>query len=51
VPNIAKAHARLRAAGVDVSEIRTGRLPRTHVFTAKSHTVGVPTLVIGPDQT
>jgi catechol 2,3-dioxygenase-like lactoylglutathione lyase family enzyme len=51
VPDIAKAHARLRAAGVDVSDIRAGRRPRTRVFTAKSHTAGVPTLVIGPDQT
>jgi catechol 2,3-dioxygenase-like lactoylglutathione lyase family enzyme len=47
VPDIAKAHARLRAAGVDVSDIRPGRRPRTRVFTAKSHTAGVPTLVIG----
>ncbi len=50
VPDIAKAHARLRAAGVDVSEIRPGRRPRTRVFTAKSHTAGVPTLVIGDEQ-
>ena len=51
VPDIAKAHARLWAAGVHVSDIRTGRRPRTRVFTAKSHTAGVPTLVIGADQT
>ena len=29
VPDIAKAHARLRAAGVDVSDIRVGRRPHT----------------------
>ena len=49
VPDIAKAHARLRAAGVDISEIRAGRRPHTCVFTARSLTAGVPTLMIGPD--
>ncbi len=49
VPEISKAHARLRAAGIDVSDIRTGRRPHTQVFTVKSHAAGVPTLVIGPD--
>ena len=49
VPDIAKAHARLRAAGVDVSDIRVGRRPHTQVFTVQSHTAGVPTLMIGPD--
>jgi catechol 2,3-dioxygenase-like lactoylglutathione lyase family enzyme len=49
VPDIAKAHARLQAAGVDISEIRAGRRPHTRVFTARSHTAGVPTLMIGPD--
>ena len=48
VPAIAKAHARLRGAGVEVSDIRTGRRPGTQVFTVKSHTAGVPTLLIGP---
>jgi catechol 2,3-dioxygenase-like lactoylglutathione lyase family enzyme len=46
-PDLAKAHARLRAAGVDVSEIRTGRRPGTQVFSVRSHTAGVPTLMIG----
>jgi catechol 2,3-dioxygenase-like lactoylglutathione lyase family enzyme len=50
VPDIAKAHTRLRAAGVDVSDLRAGRRPHTRVFTARSHTAGVPTLMIGPDQ-
>ena len=49
VPDIAKAHARLRTAGVVASDIRAGRRPHTRVFTAKSHTAGVPTLVIGAD--
>jgi catechol 2,3-dioxygenase-like lactoylglutathione lyase family enzyme len=48
VPAIADAHARLRAAGVAVSGVRTGRRPGTQVFTVKSHTAGVPTLLIGP---
>ena len=37
----------MQAAGVAVSEIRTGNRPGTEVFTVKSHTAGVPTLVIG----
>jgi hypothetical protein len=49
VPDVAGAHARLRTAGVDVSDIRPGRRPRTQVFTAKSHTAGIPTLVIGDE--
>jgi catechol 2,3-dioxygenase-like lactoylglutathione lyase family enzyme len=47
VPAIAEAHARLRSAGVEVSDIRTGRRPGTQVFSVKSHTAGVPTLLIG----
>lgn len=46
-PDIAKANARLKAAGVDVSEPRTGRRPGTQVFSVNSHTEGVPTIVIG----
>jgi catechol 2,3-dioxygenase-like lactoylglutathione lyase family enzyme len=48
VPTIAEAHARLHNAGVEVSDIRTGRRPGTQVFTVKRHTASVPTLVIGP---
>ena len=47
VPDIAKANARLKAAGVDVTEPRDGRRPGSQVFTVKSHTEGVPTIVIG----
>lgn len=46
-PDIAAAHARLSNAGVNVSEIRTGRKPGTRVFTVRDHTAMVPTLVIG----
>src|SRR5207247_709425 len=45
VPVIGEAHGRLRGAGVDVSDVRTGR--GTQVFSVKSHTAGVPTLIIG----
>lgn len=47
VGDIHAAHKRLRASGVAVSEIRTGRKPGTAVCTIKSHTAGVPTLLIG----
>ena len=46
-PDIAKANARLKAAGVDVSAPRSGRRPGTEVFSVNSHTEGVPTIVIG----
>jgi catechol 2,3-dioxygenase-like lactoylglutathione lyase family enzyme len=51
VPDTLKAHARLSAAGVDVSDVRVGRRPHTKVFTVRSHTAGVPTLMLmlGPD--
>lgn len=48
VSEITKAHARMQTAGVDVSDIRNGRRPNTQVYSVRSHTVGVPTLVIGP---
>ena len=47
VPDIAMAHARLQSAGVDVSDVRRGRRPGTQVFTVKSHTASVPTLMLG----
>jgi len=46
-PDIAKANARLKAAGVDVSAPRSGRRPGSEVFSVNSHTEGVPTIVIG----
>jgi catechol 2,3-dioxygenase-like lactoylglutathione lyase family enzyme len=45
--DIAKAHARMQAAGIEVSERRDGRRPGSQVFTVNSHTEGVPTIVIG----
>ena len=45
--DIDRAHARMSANGVAVSELRAGRRPGTKVFTMKSHTAGLPTLVIG----
>lgn len=46
-PDIAKCNARLRGAGVEVSEPRDGRRPGSQVFTVQSHTANVPTIVIG----
>ncbi|MEO1029311.1 MAG: VOC family protein [Pseudomonadota bacterium] len=46
VPDLAAAHERLSDAGVEVSEMRTGRRPATRVFTVKSGTLGVATLFI-----
>jgi catechol 2,3-dioxygenase-like lactoylglutathione lyase family enzyme len=47
VPDTVKAHARLEAAGIDVTDVRDGRRPGSQVFSVRSHTEGVPTLVIG----
>ena len=44
--NIEATHARLSEQGVQISDIRDGRKPGTRVCTAKSHTLGVPTLLI-----
>lgn len=46
-PDIALCNKRLKDAGVEVTEPRTGRRPGTEVFTVKSHTANVPTIVIG----
>ncbi|MCX7309456.1 MAG: VOC family protein [Afipia sp.] len=46
VADIEATRARLLGAGVDVSEAREGRKPGTRVFTVKSGTCGVPTLMI-----
>jgi catechol 2,3-dioxygenase-like lactoylglutathione lyase family enzyme len=48
VDDIAAAHARMSAAGFDVSEMRTGRKPGTQVFTVRNNTLGVPTLILQP---
>lgn len=44
--DIDATHARLMSSGIEVSEVRDGRKPGTRVCTAKSHTLGVPTLLI-----
>ena len=44
--NIEATHWRMRESGVEISDIRDGRKPGTRVCTAKSHTLGVPTLLI-----
>ena len=46
VANADAAHARLMAAGFDISEIRAGRKPGTRVFTVRNNTLGVPTLMV-----
>jgi catechol 2,3-dioxygenase-like lactoylglutathione lyase family enzyme len=46
VRSIEAAQSRLAAAGVDVSETRTGRRPGTRVCSVRDHTCGVPTLLI-----
>lgn len=48
VADIDATHARLVSAGVDVSEIRTGRKPGTRVMTVRNGTCGVPTLLVQP---
>jgi catechol 2,3-dioxygenase-like lactoylglutathione lyase family enzyme len=46
VADIEATRARLAAAGVDVSEVRTGRKPGTRVLTVRSGTCGIPTLLV-----
>ena len=48
VADIDATHARLAQAGVDVSDVRTGRKPGTRVMTVRSGTCGVPTLLVQP---
>jgi catechol 2,3-dioxygenase-like lactoylglutathione lyase family enzyme len=47
--DLAATHARIAAAGFNVSELRTGRRPGTRVFTVRDGTAGVPTIVLGPE--
>ncbi|HTI54045.1 MAG TPA: VOC family protein [Verrucomicrobiae bacterium] len=46
VPDAEAARARLRAAGLDASEVRAGRKPGTRVLTLRDGTCGVPTLLL-----
>jgi catechol 2,3-dioxygenase-like lactoylglutathione lyase family enzyme len=48
VRDVESARARLSAAGLDVSELRSGRKPGTRVFSVRDQTCGVPTLVLQP---
>jgi catechol 2,3-dioxygenase-like lactoylglutathione lyase family enzyme len=48
VPDASSAHERLRAASLDVSELRPGRKPGTRVFTVRDKTCGVPVLMLEP---
>lgn len=46
VDNADATRARLVSAGIDVSEVRTGRKPGTRVLTVRSGTCGIPTLLV-----
>jgi len=43
------AQARIAAAGFDVSEVRVGRKPGTHVFTVRNAPAGVPTILLSAE--
>jgi catechol 2,3-dioxygenase-like lactoylglutathione lyase family enzyme len=40
------AHTRLASAGIEVSDVRTGRQPGTRVLTVRNGTCGIPTLLV-----
>ena len=46
VADIDATRARLMSAGVDVSDVRTGRKPGTRVATVRNGTCGIPTLLV-----
>jgi len=46
VADIDATRARLTSAGIDVSEVRTGRKPGTRVLTVRNGTCGIPTLLV-----
>lgn len=47
VPDVAASHARLEAAGLPVSPLRTGRKPGTRIFTLRGDAAGLATAFIG----
>ncbi|HMN72883.1 MAG TPA: VOC family protein [Rhodoblastus sp.] len=49
VPDIGATRARLTAAGRNLSEVRKGRRPGSHVCTLRDGTAGVPTILLGLD--
>jgi catechol 2,3-dioxygenase-like lactoylglutathione lyase family enzyme len=46
VTDIDATRARLVSAGIDVSDVRTGRKPGTRVLTVRNGTCGIPTLLV-----
>ncbi|HEV7410009.1 MAG TPA: VOC family protein [Bradyrhizobium sp.] len=46
VDNAEATRARLLSAGIDVSDVRTGRKPGTRVLTVRSGTCDIPTLLV-----
>lgn len=46
VRDIDAAHARMKRSGIELSEIRDGLKPGTRIFTVKSGTGNVPTLIL-----
>jgi len=46
VTDIDATRARLTSAGLDVSDVRTGRKPGTRVLTVRNGTCGIPTLLV-----
>lgn len=50
VADVEATRARLLGAGLEVSEVREGRKPGTKVFTVRTGTFGVPTIVIQQSQ-
>ena len=49
VPDPVAAQAAMAAAGFNVSEVRTGRKPGTHVFTVRDAPAGVPTIMMSAE--
>jgi catechol 2,3-dioxygenase-like lactoylglutathione lyase family enzyme len=47
VPDVGACHARLEAAGLPVSPLRTGRKPGTRIFTLRGDAAGLATAFIG----
>ncbi|MEZ5947507.1 MAG: VOC family protein [Hyphomonas sp.] len=50
VDDLTAAHARLEAAGFNISEIRKGRKPGSKVFAVRDGTMSVPTLFIAHER-
>jgi catechol 2,3-dioxygenase-like lactoylglutathione lyase family enzyme len=46
--NADATQSRLKASGLNVSDVRPGRKPGTRVFTVRDNTLGIPTLIVEP---